>query len=49
MTIVAPGIATRRVDPPTSTTRQYLRYPFYKARPSWRLVPPAERAAARAE
>jgi chlorite dismutase len=49
MTIVAPGIAARRVEPPTSTTRQYIRYLFYKARPTWRLVPPADRAAARPE
>src|SRR5437879_12937502 len=49
MTIVAPGIAARHVEPPTSTTRQYIRYLFYKARPTWRQAPPAERAAARAE
>ena len=51
MTIVAPGIAARHVHPPTSTstTRQYIRYLFYKARPTWRLAPHAERAAARAE
>ena len=49
MTIVAPGIAARPVEQPTLTTRQYLRYLFYKARPTWRLVPPADRAAARAE
>ena len=49
MTIVAPGIAARPVEQPTLTTRQYIRYLFYKARPTWRLAPPAERAAARAE
>src|SRR5216683_2195991 len=49
MTIVAPGIAARRVEPPTSTTRQYIRYLFYKARPTWGLAPHADRAAARAE
>src|SRR5216683_8001761 len=49
MTIVAPGIAARRVEPPTSTTRQYIRYLFYKVRPTWWLAPHAERAAARAE
>src|SRR5258708_16545971 len=49
MTIVAPGIAARPVEQPTPTTRQYIRYLFYRARPTWRLAPPAERAAARAE
>src|SRR4030081_128479 len=49
MTISAPGIAVRPVEQPTLTTRQYIRYLFYKARPSWRLLPHAERAAARAE
>lgn len=49
MTIVAPGIAPRRVEPPTSTTRHYIRYLFYKARPTWGLAPHAERVAARAE
>src|SRR4030081_875480 len=49
MTISAPGIAVRPVEQPTLTTRQYIRYLFYKARPTWRLAPPAERAAARAQ
>jgi len=49
MTSVAPGIAARPVEQPTLRTRQYIRYLFYKARPTWRLVPPADRAAARAE
>src|SRR5713226_3503587 len=49
MTILAPSVAARHVETPTSTTRQYIRYLFYKARPTWRLAPPAERAAGRAE
>ena len=49
MTIVAPGAVVRPVEQTTPTTRQYIRYLFYKARPTWRLVPPADRAAARAE
>ena len=49
MTILAPSVAARHVETPTSTTRQYIRYLFYKARPTWRRVPPAERAAVRAE
>ena len=47
MTIVAPGIAARHVEPPTSTTRQYIRYLFYKARPSWRLAAGAARRTRR--
>jgi chlorite dismutase len=34
---------------PPGTTRQYIRYLFYKARPSWLALPPAERDQARAE
>ncbi len=49
MTILAPSVAARPVESPTATTRQYLRYLFYKARPSWRLVPHEERTAARAQ
>src|SRR5713101_3593991 len=49
MTILAPSVAARPVESPTATTRQYLRYLFYKARPSWRLVPHGERTAARAQ
>src|SRR5258708_38726884 len=49
MTILAPSVAARPVESPTATTRQYLRYLFYKARPSWRLVPHGERTATRAQ
>ena len=49
MTILAPALAARPDEQLTPTTRQYIRYLFYKARPTWRLAPPAERAAARAE
>jgi chlorite dismutase len=49
MTIVAPAVAARPVAQPTPTTRQYIRYLFYKARPTWRLVPHADRAEARVE
>src|SRR6202011_6012106 len=49
MTILAPSVAARHLETPTSTTRQYIRYLFYKARPTWQLLPPAERADARAE
>jgi chlorite dismutase len=46
-TVTAPSPA--EAAPPTPTTRQYIRYLFYKAEPSWRHLPAAERAAARAE
>src|SRR5919199_5316678 len=39
--------AEQPVEP--RVTRQYIRYLFYKARPSWRALAPEERAAARAE
>ena len=35
--------------PPAPTTRQYIRYLFFKADRAWRRLPPEERAAARAE
>jgi chlorite dismutase len=47
MTSTAPTIEPRPADAPT--TRQYIRYLFYKARPAWRQLPPEARAAARAE
>jgi hypothetical protein len=40
MTILAPSVAARPVEPPTSTTRQYIPYVFYTVRPTWRLAPP---------
>jgi chlorite dismutase len=46
-TVTAP--APVETPPPTPTTRQYIRYLFYKAEPSWRHLSAAERAAARAE
>ena len=47
-TTTAPAIAVARsADAPT--TRQYIRYLFYKARPSWRLLPIEQRDAARAD
>jgi chlorite dismutase len=44
MTILAPSVAARHVEPPTSTTRQYIRYLFHKVRPTWRLASPVLRA-----
>jgi chlorite dismutase len=47
MTTTAPTIEPRHAVAPT--TRQYIRYLFYKARPAWRQLSPEARAAARAE
>jgi chlorite dismutase len=42
-----PSVAPSAPEAPT--TRQYIRYLFYKARPSWRQLAADERAAARTE
>jgi chlorite dismutase len=47
MTTVAPTVAPRPTE--AATTRQYIRYLFYKARPSWRQLTADARNAARAE
>jgi chlorite dismutase len=47
MTTLAPSVAARPAEAGTPTVRQYIRYLFYKASPSWRQVRPAEREAAR--
>jgi chlorite dismutase len=49
MTILAPSEAPQPAAVAVPTVRQYIRYLFYKARPSWRQLPAAERAAARAD
>ena len=51
MTTVAPSAASHASAPAasTSTARQYIRYLFYKARPTWRLLSREAREAARAE
>jgi chlorite dismutase len=48
-TITQPTPAPAPSAPPAPTTRQYIRYLFYKADPTWRRLAPDERAAARAE
>ena len=48
-TIIQPTPAPAESAPPAPTTRQYIRYLFYKAEPTWRHLPAEERAAARAE
>jgi chlorite dismutase len=47
MTTTAPTAEPRAAD--TSTTRQFIRYLFYKAHPSWRRLSAETRAAARGE
>jgi chlorite dismutase len=48
-TTVAPGTAAEAQPTPRPTTRQYIRYLFYKARPSWLQVPVEVRAEWRTE
>src|SRR5712691_9225760 len=47
MTTVVPSGIPHAADAPAPTTRQYIRYLFYKARPSWRQLTVADREAAR--
>ena len=49
MSTVVPSVAPQPTQPSAKTVRQYIRYLFYKARPSWRQLSPEERSAARAE
>ena len=49
MTTVAPSVAPRSAEAPAPTTRQYIRYLFYKSRPSWRQLSSEQRAQARSE
>ncbi|MBV9172565.1 MAG: chlorite dismutase family protein [Chloroflexi bacterium] len=53
MTTSVPGGVTQAQPAPrpqpASTTRQYIRYLFYKARPSWHALAPEARNAARTE
>jgi chlorite dismutase len=47
MTTLAPSAAAPPAPTSAPVTRQYIRYLFYKARPSWRLLASSEREAAR--
>jgi chlorite dismutase len=49
MTTLAPSEAPQHADPSAPTVRQYLRYLFYKAAPTWRHLSVADRESARAE
>ncbi len=51
MTTLEPGAAPHPTTTATSapTVRQYIRYLFYKARPSWRQLSTGQRDAARTE
>src|SRR4051812_41778067 len=49
MSTVVPSVAPQRVEPGVPTVRQYIRYLFYKARPSWRELSSEQREAARGE
>jgi chlorite dismutase len=50
MTTLVPSAVQQPTEAPAPTTRQYIRYLFYKARPSWRqTLGPDDRLAARAE
>ena len=47
MTTLVPSVAPEQTPSRAPTVRQYIRYLFYKARPSWRQLSPEERDAAR--
>ena len=49
MTTLVPSVTTQPAEAPAPTVRQYIRYLFYKARPSWRQLSPDKRAEARSE
>jgi chlorite dismutase len=49
MTALVPGVAPQPTQVPAPTVRQYIRYLFYKARPSWRQLSADQRDRARSE
>ena len=49
MTTLVPSVTTQPAEAPAPTVRQYIRYLFSTARPSWRQLSPDKRAEARSE
>ena len=49
MTTLVPSVASPPSDAPAPTVRQFIRYLFYKARPSWRQLSAPDRQAARSD
>src|SRR6266568_8968272 len=49
MTTLVPSAVRRAADAPAPTVRQYIRYLFYKARPTWRQLSAEQRVDARTE
>src|SRR5260370_12097891 len=47
MTTLVPGAAAQLTPAPAPTVREYIRYLFYKARPTWRQLSTDQRDAAR--
>ena len=49
MTTLVPSAVPRAADVPAPTARQYIRYLFYKARPTWRQLAETDREDARTQ
>src|SRR5437870_1897352 len=49
MTTLVPSAVPRAADVPAPMARQYIRYLFYKARPTWRQLAEADREDARTQ
>src|SRR5579859_302609 len=49
MTMLVPSAAPQSTQPPAATVRQYIRYLFYKARPTWQQLSAEQRTEARTQ
>jgi chlorite dismutase len=49
MTTLVPSAVPQAAEAPAPTTRQYIRYLFYKVRPTWRQLSEADRETARTQ
>jgi chlorite dismutase len=49
VTTLVPSAGPQPTDAPTPTARQYIRYLFYKVRPTWRQLSVEQREAARSD